>query len=64
MSLLGDLFGYDRIGNDLIGVNLEPEWNCANCGISCTAHTPEMEAACLRKLCARPETAEGGKRDE
>ena len=55
MTLLGELFGYDEQGNDLIGVNREQEWNCAYCGVSALAHTPEMERECLQRLFARPQ---------
>ena len=50
MTLLGELFGYDARDNDLIGVNRDPGQNCVVCGIACSAHTAEMESACLSQL--------------
>jgi hypothetical protein len=50
MTLLGEVFGYDQTGNDLIGVNRDDEWNCVCCGISSFAHTPAMEQECLSKI--------------
>lgn len=54
MSFFGDLLGYDSYGNDLLGYPTDHRHGCAACGVSAMAHTPEMEAECLRKLYARP----------
>jgi hypothetical protein len=58
MSILGEMFGYDSQGNDILGVNENPDYNCAACGVACSAHTREMEVACLQKLYAKPRKAE------
>jgi len=50
MSMLGDLLGYDGFGNDLIGVNRDESQNCPACGVSASAHTPQMVAECTTKL--------------
>lgn len=55
MSFFGDLFGYDSRGNDLLGYPADPKNGCAACGVAANAHTPEMEAECLRTLYARPD---------
>jgi len=52
MSILGELFGYDSRGNDLMGFPERPEDACVMCGVAVNAHTPEMESACVARLYA------------
>jgi len=49
-TLFGDLLGYDQDGDDLLGVNRDPEQNCPICGIAGHNHTGRMAKACERKL--------------
>ena len=49
-TFLGDLLGYDREGDDLQGVNRDPERNCPVCGIAGHKHTAEMTRECATKL--------------
>jgi hypothetical protein len=49
-TFFGDLLGYDLDGDDLLGVNRDPEWNCPICGIAGHNHTARMTKDCARKL--------------
>ena len=49
-TFFGDLFGYDPDGDDLMGVNRDPEQNCPICGIAGHNHTVAMTKACATKL--------------
>jgi len=49
-TFFGDLFGYDPDGDDLMGVNRDPEQNCPICGIAGRNHTVAMTNACATKL--------------
>ena len=49
-TFFGDLLGYDQSGDDLLGVNGDPELNCPICGIAGHNHTVRMTKACARKL--------------
>jgi hypothetical protein len=50
MSDLGELFGYDTTGHDILGTHQDEQNNCPVCGVSAYRHTAEMEAECMRKL--------------
>ncbi|MGB7585211.1 MAG: hypothetical protein WBM11_10225 [Terriglobales bacterium] len=52
MTVLGVLFGYDGLGNDLLGVNVDNQVNCEVCGTCAMTHSPAQEAECFRKLYA------------
>jgi hypothetical protein len=49
-TFFGDLLGYDRDGDDLLGVNRDPEQNCPICGVAGHNHTARMTKECMRKL--------------
>jgi len=49
-TFFGDLLGYDLDGDDLLGVNRDPEQNCPICGIAGHNHTGRMTKECARKL--------------
>jgi hypothetical protein len=49
-TFFGDLLGYDQDGDDLLGVNRDPERNCPICGIAGHNHTVRMTKECARKL--------------
>jgi len=49
-TFFGDLLGYDLDGDDLLGVNRDPEQNCPICGIAGHNHTVRMTKECARKL--------------
>ncbi len=49
-TFFGDLLGYDLNGDDLMGVNRDPELNCPICGIAGHNHTVRMTKECARKL--------------
>lgn len=49
-TFFGDLLGFDADGDDLLGVNRDPERNCPICGVAGHNHTPEMTKACATKL--------------
>jgi hypothetical protein len=49
-TFFGDLLGYNADGDDLLGVNLNPEQNCPTCGIAGHNHTLSMTKECARKL--------------
>jgi hypothetical protein len=49
-TFLGDLLGYDREGDDLQGVNRDPERNCPICGLAGHKHTTKMTRECGTKL--------------
>lgn len=49
-TFFGDLFGYDPDGDDLMGVNRDPEQNCPICGVAGHNHTVVMTKACATKL--------------
>ena len=49
-TFFGDLLGFDSDGDDLLGVNRDPEQNCPICGIAGHNHTAEMTKACATKL--------------
>jgi hypothetical protein len=49
-TFLGDLLGYDREGDDLQGVNRDPERNCPVCGLAGHKHTTKMTRECATKL--------------
>jgi hypothetical protein len=49
-TFFGDLLGYDSNGDDLLGVNRDPEQNCPICGIAGHNHTQTMTRECARKL--------------
>ncbi|MGB7149823.1 MAG: hypothetical protein WBD45_11760 [Terriglobales bacterium] len=52
MTILGDLLGYDGLGNDLLGVNQDDQANCVVCGRCALTHSPQAEAECFQKLYA------------
>jgi hypothetical protein len=58
MSILGELFGYDSRGNDIAGNPEDVSNACVACGVACNAHTPEMEAECLRRIYGTREAGE------
>ena len=49
-TFFGDLFGYDPDGDDLMGVNRDPEQNCPICGVAGHNHTVVMTKECATKL--------------
>jgi hypothetical protein len=49
-TFFGDCLGYDLDGDDLLGVNRDPEQNCPVCGIAGHNHTARMTKECARKL--------------
>jgi len=49
-TFFGALFGFDADGDDLLGVNRDPEQNCPICGVAGHNHTAEMAKACATKL--------------
>jgi hypothetical protein len=49
-TFFGDLLGYDHDGDDLLGVNRDPEQNCPICAIAGHNHTERMTKECARKL--------------
>ena len=49
-TFLGDLLGYDREGDDLQGVNRDPERNCPVCGLAGHKHTSKMNRDCATNL--------------
>ena len=49
-TFFGDCLGYDQNGDDLLGVNRDPERNCPVCGIAGHNHTARMTKECARKL--------------
>jgi hypothetical protein len=49
-TFFGDRLGYDDDGDDLLGVNRDPEQNCPICGIAGHNHTSKMTKECARKL--------------
>src|SRR6266436_10414141 len=49
-TFFGDLLGYDLDGDDLLGVNRDPEQNCPICGIAGHNHTVRTTKECARKL--------------
>jgi hypothetical protein len=49
-TFFGDLLGFDADGDDLLGVNRDPEQNCPICGVAGHNHTAEMTKACATKL--------------
>jgi hypothetical protein len=49
-TFFGDLLGYDLNGDDLMGVNRDPEQNCPVCGIAGHNHTARMTKECACKL--------------
>jgi hypothetical protein len=49
-TFFGDLLGYDLNGDDLLGVNRDPEQNCPICGIAGHNHTVRITKECARKL--------------
>lgn len=49
-TFFGDLFGYNLDGDDLLGVNRDPERNCPVCGIAGHNHTTSMTKECARQL--------------
>lgn len=58
MSFLGEMFGYDSRDNDLLGYPRDENNACIACGVSVSAHSPAMEAACVQKIFAKRETKE------
>ena len=59
MTLLGEIFGYDSRDNDLLGYPHDPQYACLVCGVSSNAHTPQMEAECLRKIFGGQSSSKG-----
>jgi hypothetical protein len=53
VTILGDLFGYNSAGNDLLGFPEDRENACIVCGMACNAHTNEMNFQCSKKLYSR-----------
>ena len=49
-TFFGDLLGYNADGDDLLGVNRDPEQNCPICGIAGHNHTLSMTKECACKL--------------
>jgi len=49
-TFFGDLLGYDGEGDDLLGVNRDPEQNCPICGIAGHNHSVRTTKECARKL--------------
>jgi len=49
-TFFGDCLGYDLDGDDLLGVNRDPEQNCPICCIAGHNHTKKMTKECTRKL--------------
>ena len=49
MTILGELFGYDRFGGDLFGVNKDLGNNCIVCGLSVYHHSDSQEKTCFLK---------------
>jgi hypothetical protein len=49
-TFFGDCLGYDVDGDDLLGVNRDPEQNCPVCGIAGHNHTARITKECARKL--------------
>ena len=52
MTFLGELLGYDSLGNDLFGVNADEQVNCEVCGRCAISHSPQDETECFQKLYA------------
>jgi len=50
MTILGDLFGYNSAGNDLLGFPQDRENSCIVCGRAGNVHTNEMNVKCSAKL--------------
>jgi hypothetical protein len=62
-TFFGDLLGYDLDGDDLLGVNRDPEQNCPICGIAGHNHTVRMTKECARKLlCGDDQTGKASER--
>ena len=56
-TFFGDLLGYDSDGDDLLGVNRDPEQNCPMCGIAGHNHTKRMTKECgCELLCGDDQT--------
>ena len=49
-TFFGDLLGYNRDGDDVMGVNRDPEQNCPICGLAGHNHTITMSRQCARQL--------------
>ena len=49
-TFFGNLLGYDLDGDDLLGVNRDPEQNCPICGVAGHNHTISMTKDCATKL--------------
>ena len=49
-TFFGNLLGYDPQGDDVLGVNRDPEQNCPICGIAGHNHSLEMSKECAAKL--------------
>lgn len=49
-TFFGDLIGYNCDGDDVLGVNRDPEQNCPVCGIAGHNHTERMTRECATKL--------------
>jgi hypothetical protein len=63
-TFLGDLLGYDFAGDDLQGVNRDPDRNCPVCGIAGHKHTAKMTRECATKLlCGDDQTGKASDRD-
>jgi hypothetical protein len=53
MTFLGKLFGYNQLGNDLLGFPQDNESACLVCGKAVNAHTEEMNIACQQAIYRR-----------
>jgi hypothetical protein len=63
-TFLGDLLGYDREGDDLQGVNRDPERNCPVCGLAGHKHTAKMTTECATELlCGDDQTGNASEPD-
>ena len=63
-TFLGDLLGYNVEGDDLQGVNRDPERNCPVCGLAGHKHTSKMSRECATKLlCGDDQTGKASERD-
>jgi hypothetical protein len=49
-TFFGDCLGYNLDGDDLLGVNRDPERNCPVCGIAGHNHNTRMTKKCAGKL--------------
>ena len=49
-TFFGDLLGYNQDGDDMLGVNCDPELNCPVCGMAGHNHTVTMSRQCGRQL--------------